>query len=325
MPGRTGQGNEALALRIIYFHSDTHPYEKAIYPGVGPAFARPLSWQARPISRIDEGDCDCAVVDNRLEPGDVEMLKRHLVVAASSRPPLFFRISDPDMPQAANPCVRFIFECADHPGVHYATTYDPEGPFLTFVRTLKASRVVHLPYPYDSSREVEIPLAVRRRKVLLSGSNSKTLYPLRHALRRKRSRFPWLRPLIFELKHPGYPEEGKPPRHDITHARFVDFAARFTHFFLCGTRYNVELMKYVECAYAGCVPVGVPATSLNAAVGHFFLPYAARAFDLLRDVSQPIKALEERATGYRAAMRELRSPPRIIGDFCAEVRSMERR
>ena len=84
-------------------------------------------------------------------------------------------------------------------------------------------------------------------------------------------------------------------------------------------------MKYVECAYAGCVPVGVPATSLNAAVGHFFLPYAARAFDLLRDVSQPIKALEERATGYRAAMRELRSPPRIIGDFCAEVRSMERR
>ena len=33
-----------IALRIVYFHSDTHPYERAIYPGVGPAFARPIGW-----------------------------------------------------------------------------------------------------------------------------------------------------------------------------------------------------------------------------------------------------------------------------------------
>jgi hypothetical protein len=312
-------------LRVIYFHSDTHPYDKAIYPGVGPAFARPLSWEARPISQIGQGDCEVAIVDNRLEPGDVERLKKHLAVPASRRPLLFFRVSDPDMPETTNPCVRFIFDCADHPGVHYATTYDPEGPFLAFVTTLKVSRVVHLPYPYDSSREVEVRLAGRRRKIFLSGSNSKTLYPMRYALRRKRSRFPWLRPFLFDLKHPGYPENGKPPRHDITHACFVSLASQFTHFFLCGALHNVELMKYVECAYAGCVPVGVPATSLKATTGPYFRPYTARGFDLVRDVFQAMPVLEERAAGYRAVMRELRSPARIIRDLTAEIRGIERR
>ncbi|TGQ01448.1 MULTISPECIES: hypothetical protein [unclassified Mesorhizobium] len=310
-------------MRIIYFHSDTHPYDKAIYPGVGPAFARPFSWEARPISQIGRGHCEVAVVDNRLEPGDVEVLKKHLAVPASDRPALFFRVSDSDMPETTNPCVRFIFDCADHPGVHYATTYDPEGPFLAFVGTLKVSRVVHLPYPYDTSREVEIPLAGRRRGVFLSGSNSRTLYPVRYALRRRRARFPWLRLFIFDLKHPGYPEHGKPPRHDFTHARYIGLAAQFSHFFLCGTRYNVELMKYVECAYAGCVPVGVPAGSLDAVAGRYFRPYGGPGLDLLKDLWQPMRELEERAAGYRAAMRELRSPARIIRDFTAEVRGIE--
>lgn len=317
---RAIRGN--LLLRIVYFHSDTHAYDKAIYPGVGPAFARPFSWESRPISRIGEGDCDCAIVDNRLEPGDIEQLTRHLALPPSSRPPLFFRISDPDMPATTNPCTRFIFDCADHPGVHYATTYDPEGPVLAFTRPLRVSRVVGLPYAYDSSREIDIPLAGRRRRIFLSGSNSRTLYPLRYALRRSRSRLPWLRLVIVDLNHPGYPEDGQPPRHGITHARFVSFAAQFTHFFLCGARYNVELMKYVECAYAGCVPVGVPATSLSATAGQYFRPYTARGFDLLRDVCQAMPTLEERAAGYRAAMRELRAPARIVRDLVAEIRSI---
>ncbi|CDX17417.1 hypothetical protein MPLSOD_10408 [Mesorhizobium sp. SOD10] len=42
-----------IVLRIIYFYSDTDPSEKVIHPGVGPAFARPLGWEARPISGLD--------------------------------------------------------------------------------------------------------------------------------------------------------------------------------------------------------------------------------------------------------------------------------
>jgi hypothetical protein len=308
-----------IVLRVIYFHSDTHPYDKAIYPGVGPAFARPLGWEARPISGMDGGDFDTGVVDNRLEQADVARLRRYLEYPAKCRRPIFFRISDPDMPDTLNPSVRFIFDCADLPGVHYATTYDPEGPFLAFTRRLKASGVARLPFAYDSSREIDAPLRGRSRRLFLSGANSRELYPVRYALRRRRRWSPLLRHLIHDLEHPGYPEQGKPQRHDITHDRFVALAARFTHFLLCGTRFNVELMKYVECAYAGSVPVGVPANSLSAAAKRCFRPYTVRSRDLVSDLREPILGLEERAAAYRDAMRELRSPSRIVGEFVAQA------
>ncbi|MBW8909712.1 MAG: hypothetical protein JF620_11960 [Mesorhizobium sp.] len=308
-------------MRIVYFYSDTHPYEKAIYPGVGPAFARPLGWETRPISGLDDGNFDAGVVDNRLEDGDLTRLKRYLALPAEGRSAIFFRVSDPDMPDSTNPNTRFIFDCADIGGVHYATTYDPEGAFLAFTRRLKASRIIRLPYAYDSSREVDFPLSGRSRRLFLSGSNSSTLYPTRYGLRRKRRWSPLLRYLVYDLKHPGYPEHGKAPGHDITHDRFVALAARFTHFFLCGARFNVELMKYVECAYAGSVPVGVPANSLSMAAKKCFRPYTARTFDLIGDLRQPIGKLAERAAAYRTAMRELRSPAKVIDDFIAQANS----
>jgi hypothetical protein len=52
-----------------------------------------------------------------------------------------------------------------------------------------------------------------------------------------------------------------------------------------------------------------------------FRPYTARTFDLVGDLRQPIGKLAERAAAYRAAMRELRSPARIIDDFIAQANS----
>lgn len=307
-------------MRIVYFCSDTHPYEKAIYPGVGPAFARPLGWETRPISALDNGNFDVGVVDNRLEDGDVTRLRRYLALPSKGRSAIFFRVSDPDMPDSPDPNIRFIFDCADVPGVHYATTYDPAGSFLAFAGRLKVSGIVRLPFAYDSSREIDAPFPGRSRGLFLSGGNSRALYPVRHALRRKRRWSPLLRYLVHDLRHPGYPEHGKPPRHDITHHRFVAHAARFTHFFLCGSRFNVELMKYVECAYAGCVPLGDPANSLSAAAKRCFRLYTARTFGLISDICQPMDELSKRAAAYRAAMRELRSPAKIVDDFIAQAK-----
>jgi hypothetical protein len=249
----------------------------------------------------------------------VARLGHYLERPVKSRSPIFFRISDPDMPDTVNPNLRFIFDCADRPGIHYATTYDPEGPFLAFTRRLKLSGVARLPFAYDSAREIGTPLSSRGRRLFLSGANSPGLYPVRYALRRRRRWSPLLRYLVHDLEHPGYPEQGKPPRHDITHDRFVALAARFTHFFLCGTRFNVELMKYVECAYAGSVPVGVPANSLSAAAKRCFRPHTSRSRDLMSDLREPLLELENRAAAYRDAMRELRSPPRIVGEFIAQA------
>src|SRR3569833_2989137 len=131
-------------MRVAYFSSDTHPYHMAIYPGVGPAFARPLGWPALPLSQLASGACDVAVVDNRLEAPDVALLESLLERPAAERPPIFFRISDPDMPRSDNAHVQFIFRQANRPGVHFATTYDPAGPNQEKVRSRSQSKVVPL-------------------------------------------------------------------------------------------------------------------------------------------------------------------------------------
>jgi len=216
-------------MRVAYFSSDTHPYHLAIYPGVGPAFARPLGWPALPLSQLASGACDVAVVDNRLEAPDVALLEALLERPAAERPPIFFRISDPDMPRSDNANVRFIFRQANRPGVHFATTYDPAGPFLDFVRSLSQSKVVPLPYAYDATRELNLGLAGRSRRIFLSGARNKALYPLRHKIRRQSKWSPLGRLMVFDLRHPGYPEAA-PLRHNVTHERFIAMATRFAFF-----------------------------------------------------------------------------------------------
>ncbi len=315
---------EVGIVEVVYFYSDTHAYRDAIYPGVGPAFARPLGWRTEPLSAIREASHDVAVIDPRLEQGDVVELEKYLGASAQRRAPLFFRVSDPDMPVSNKKFVKFIFEQKDRGGVHYASTYDPEGPLLEFFRPLKTSVVAHLPYTYDIAREIEVDLAARKRRLFLSGANGRVLYPLRSGLRKHRRWNPLLRRYVFDLRHPGYPDSGTDVRHQIVRDRYVSFAAQFTHFFQCGSKYNVELMKFLECAYAGSVPIGVPANSIRGVVNTFFRPYKGRTLDILSDLQAPIDELQERAEGYRNAMRQLRDPSRNRREFETQVRTLLR-
>lgn len=306
-------------MDIIYFHSDTFDFARAIYPGVGPAFAKPLGWRTGLISQLATANCDVAVVDHRLEQDDVNVLQAYFSKPAAKRVPVFIRICDPDMPRSDDPKVKFIFSCADIEGVHYAPTYSLAGPTLEFAKTLRRSGLAHLPFAYDPIREIDVPLEGREPKLFLSGAGSITLYPRRAKLRRMLLWNPWLRAKVAALKHPGYPEGGRELRHNITHDRFIKAAAQYTHFFLCGSRYNVELMKFVECAYAGSVPVGVPADTIRDAVGACFRPYRDRASDILADLLAPQHEWAERAKAYRVGLRLLRAPKRVEAEFKEQV------
>lgn len=305
-------------MRVSYFSSDTHPFDRAIYPGVGPEFARPLGWPTEKLSRLADCNYDIAVIDNRLDAADVTFLRSFLERPSAQRRPIFFRVSDIEMPNSKSPNVKFIFDQRDLPGVHYALTYDPEGPMLDFVQSLRRSSAVHLPFAYDRTRELDADLTGRRRQLFFSGSQDRQLYPARYRLHQRRKWNPLLRCAVFELRHPGYPEFG-PLRHALVRERFIAFAAGFTHFFLCGSRYDVELMKYVECAYARAVPWGTPAGSIKAATGRYFRCWSQTTAELLTDLRAPLSELQERADGYRAAMRQLRDPIRLVAEFEEQV------
>lgn len=306
-------------MEIVYFVSDTHRYEQAIYFGVGPHFGAAFGWRIEPLSGLGSCRCDIGVIDNRLEPGDVESIESFLAEPASRRFPVFFRISDPDMPLSKNPCVKFIFTCGDRTGVHYATTYDLEGPFKAFAESLTRSQIVHLPYPYEQKREIERPLSRRHRRIFLSGADDSRLYPLRSSLRLKRRRNPLLKFAVHELAHPGYPDTGARLTHGIVRDRFVEYAAAYTHFFLCPTVYESELAKYIECAYAGSVPIGQPPKSLATHVKDCFLTWSGSAHQLLSALVTKFDDMQFVATQYRAILRELRNPGTLLSDFKREI------
>lgn len=60
-------------------------------------------------------------------------------------------------------------------------------------------------------------------------------------------------PIFKRLSHPGYEE---PKKHTIVNTNFIDYAAQFKYMLVCPSIWDMFLLKFVECAEAGCVPVG---------------------------------------------------------------------
>ena len=170
-----------------------------------------------------------------------------------------------------------------------------------------SSRILRAPFPYEPDREIRVPIAERSRRVFLSGARHRRVYPLREGLYRRVAWNPWARRLVDRLAHPGYPDTGRQARHDVVRERYVERAAASTHFFLDPSRYRVELMKYLECAYAGCVPIGDLPSTLEGIVESHFLSSLGRWADLRDAAQMPEEQIRSLASGYRAAMRALES------------------
>ena len=102
--------------------------------------------------------------------------------------------------------------------------------------------------------------------------------------------------------------------------RYADHASGFSHFFLCPTVYEVELSRYVECACAGCVPIGEAPTSLHPSIDQYLVPSAGQARELVRTLKKDGAELRERAAGYRSLMRTLRDSAKLASDLEDQIR-----
>lgn len=305
-------------LKIIYFISPQYPYEAVIYPGVGPLYAKAFGWPTVDLDKLSETECDIGIVDNRLAEFDFESIDAFLA-SPERRFPLFFKLSDPDMPTYADKTTRYILAKKDVAGVHYISIYNPEGPLKEFIDSMKRSKMVRLPFPYDSSRELARDFDEKRRGVFLSGTSNRELYPLRALLRRQRAINPLLRLAVTALEHPGYPEYCREHLHNILFERFIEYAARFSHFFLCGSRYRVELMRYIECAYANCVPFGEAPIALKDIASHCFVSYSGRATQLVKEILSDRQDMRRRAAEYRKIMRIERDPVRLNDELKRQI------
>lgn len=303
-------------LNLVYIGSSSFDYSKLICADAGPEYAARLGIQTCPVSHYVERAGDVLLIDTRLDVEEIEIVRR---LAFNGRR-ILFRAHDPCFfPEGGKPLTKLIFECVKLPEIGLVLTYTPKELTALMEIVYGANRVFHLPYPYMNSLE-QVPPLRRRKQIIISGALDPAVYPLRSlALRKRRTSLSW-RLLSKVLQHPGYLDID--PRASDAGCRgsnYVALLARFQFMFLCPSRAKLELLKYNECAYALCCPVGEPAESLPSEAKAAFLQFDfgswQKCIQSMREISEAETL--DRAIKFRAALKAARQP----GDLLAGLKS----
>lgn len=119
-----------------------------------------------------------------------------------------------------------------------------------------------LPYPYLDNEVVKTPTNDRiLSSTILTGANVKGIYPMREKLYSIADNSE----CIDTINHPGY--SGRGWKNGVIGENYLKSLSRYV-FMICTTcNENYELLKYIECAEAGCIPIGEIPNSLKGTEG----------------------------------------------------------
>lgn len=209
------------------------------------------------------------------------------------------------------------------PNVALLSPYQP-SEWLRMVVEKYDPKLLVLPYPYVL--EAEQPLtfehfSARLDRAILTGALSARKYPRRARIYRLRYLLPRYRRNFDLLEHPGYPIPGEARRHNLIFDDFVKFIGGYKYFFVDPSRADLEFLKYTECAYAGCVPVGTPASSMSEAAQALVMDTSS----FLKSMKEPATARNrghfDRAQAYRAIMTDTRQADELRARLETFIRS----
>lgn len=299
----------------VYLLSGAFDYQRLICTDAGPGYASDLGLTAKRWTgeALDPGTT--WIVDPWMSEEELAVLERQ----AEERPDLrlVYRIIDsyPET-ELAKPIIPAALRQAARAQTRVLFAYVPRELTLLVQQAFRGDRSFVSPYPYVAAEE-QAAGGPRQRKVLISGSPNPTLYPLRRFVRHKRGRSLAWRRLSEDLQHPGY-DRSKPTRQNGRIG--ADYLAHLTGFammFVCGGRNRHEFLKFRECAYAGCCPVGEAPLGFPATATEALLPITLRSWkqDLARLRAIGAEELTQRATAYRRALSAERQPQRLLGEL----------
>src|SRR5271167_2430737 len=300
-----------MQLRFISGGNGT--LESLICRDAGPAYAKSLLLPCSGVEYLRQhaASRETVIIDNTLSNGEVgavqEFIERqHTPVLLKSGDPYWVRGNYGKHKSAYSALVET--HCS-LPNVAILSPYEP-SEWLKMVMEKFHPKLLVLPYPYlvEAERPLELQhFGARQDRAILTGALSGRKYPRRAMVHRLRYLLPWYRRNFDRLVHPGYPNLGEPRRHNLIFDNFVKFISGYKYFFVDPSRADLEFLKYTECAYAGCVPVGVPAGSLSAAAARQVLDTES----FLHSMQEPAAARTlghfQRARDYRAIMSETRN------------------
>lgn len=304
---------------VRYLVSARFDYSQWLCADAGPQYAESLglAWEQFDPERLMASEPHTVwVLDPRLQSDEVLVLED----LAWRLPRLWLipRVVDPGWPPAdQNPLRKLAFRLARRNRSFLLLAYQPAEVTELLADAFGVGRWHVSPYPYLVDRELKVETG-RRNKVLITGSPAPDLYPLRALARRKRLTSLRWRLRSEDLAHPGYEARSRELSACIGEG-FVARLAAFRFMFLCPSRMQVELLKYGECGYAGCAPVGAPAKGLPARAASCVIPFdpADTPGSIRRIAETSEQEAIERALHFRLAMAQERSPCRLYQSLIA--------
>jgi hypothetical protein len=269
-------------MSIIYITSDKLDYEKLICKDAGPQYAQSMGWEFLPFSsNIAFLSDNLYVIDNRISQTECAQLSR--IISLNEKIQFIVKIIDPYFEHKDHYYYKWLKEIIQHKNVRLLTVYEPKE-FTAYLSNVSVRPIIYTPYPYQIAEEVTLDhYSKRKNRILISGAVNSEIYPVRSSIwsasRRSVSRF-----FYDVLKHPGYAEINNTNRqHNIIGVEYVKYLAQYKFMLLCGSRCKIELLKFQECAYAGCLPFGEAPTSLQEISGIFKLPKVSNlTFDTVK-------------------------------------------
>lgn len=213
----------------------------------------------------------------------------------------------------------FVEEMLSSGKVGVALTYTPASATSYWFSRFPGLKMVHMPYVYRKEYELPIIHEERERKVLISGNRSKN-YILRRKISNQISNFPPLRLMSERLPHSGY--DASAASTSVIGNAYIKYLSNFRFAVVCSSSFRLEFLKYREFAYAGVLPVGDLALSMDDFPDDCHYRWRRNLFIVWKDLSL-MEDSGNRASKYRSAMMKLRDRGKMqlelrtqIGSIC---------
>lgn len=295
-------------MKVKYIISDTYRYD-LITPIAGKPFADSLLLETIKLSEVKDID-SVYILDTRLSNDEHGYITTLINLGFK----IIYYVIDLHERELYTGIGPLILSQIHKPNVYCFTCYD----FKITSRVIATSfpdKIFHIPLAYQKSKEVDLTekyFGERINKLLLTGFIS-DIYPHRLKLVNLMNEHP---NYISRLRHPGYDNASKTD--GLIGDAYIKALSSYRFMFNCGSKDYVELLKYNESAYAGCLSVGLlPTTYLNE--GFDDLMYELDPFDYhfehkiikLMNVSNDF--ILGKVDKLRIKLHETRSP-RVLND-----------
>jgi hypothetical protein len=296
-------------MKVHYVLSGEFDYVTMICDDAGPLYAERQGFSPLTLSDAHSVADAVHVFDNRLTAGEFATLHRH--VELFPQKVVFLKIVDPDLAAITQPYYQELLALSKYPNVEFVGPYHAIGFIDLLRRVAGRENYFWLPYCYDNKREVTLNSAQpRSRRLFLSGTANPTAYPQRWSLYKAQRRSYWGWRHVAYLPHPGYADIGMPLHHRCVGESFIAAASRHVAMWVDGSSLQLELLKYVECAYAGCAPFGEPPATLPLSGTAEIWPVqiGREQADVCTGLGRAAHLITASAVRYRQAIKETRNP-----------------